>query len=76
MLMGSIEMRLHIGTICRILKNAKKSHGGMWLLVKLQASAYNFNKSNTPPCFFPIFKIQRMIQNSATHHYADGSVYL
>ena len=36
------------GTICS-LKNVKKSHGGVLLLVKLQAEAYNFTKSNTIP---------------------------
>ena len=33
------------GTICIILKNVKNIHGGVILLVKLQASA------NTPPHF-------------------------
>ena len=31
------------------LKNVKNTNGGVLLLVKLQTSAYNFIKSNTPP---------------------------
>ena len=31
------------------LKNVKNSHGGMLLIVKLEAEACNFSKSNTPP---------------------------
>ena len=31
------------------LKNVKNTHGGVLLLVKLQAEACNFTKSNTPP---------------------------
>ena len=31
------------------LKNVKNTHGGALFLVKLQAKAYNFTKSNTPP---------------------------
>ena len=31
------------------LKNVKKNHGGVLLIVKLQTSVYHFTKSNTPP---------------------------
>ena len=30
-------------------KNIKNTHGGVLLLVKLQAKVSNFTKSNTPP---------------------------
>ena len=36
-------------------KNVKKSHGGGLILVKLQASACNITKSNTPPWAFSRF---------------------
>ena len=36
-------------------KNVKNSHGEELLLVKLQASAYNFNKNITPPWVFSCF---------------------
>ena len=37
------------------LKNVKNTHGGMLLLVKLQAEACNVTKSNTPPWVFFTF---------------------
>ena len=37
------------------LKNVKNTHGGVLLLVKLQAKVYNFNKINTPPWVFSRF---------------------
>ena len=40
------------------LKNVKNIHGGVLILVKLQASACNFTKINTPPwAFFTFFKL-------------------
>ena len=30
-------------------KNVENTHGGLLILVKLQAEACNFTKSNTPP---------------------------
>ena len=36
-------------------KNVKNIHGGVILLVKLQASACNFTKSITPPWVFFMF---------------------
>ena len=35
--------------------NVKNTHRGVWFLVKLQASACNFTKSNTPPWVFFTF---------------------
>ena len=56
-------------TLCAIwyhlynLKNVKNIHGGVLLLVKLQASACNFIKSITPPwMFFPFFKLCKWYQ--------------
>ena len=40
------------------LKDVKNAHGGVLLLVKLQASDCNFTKCNTPPwVFFTFFKL-------------------
>ena len=45
------------------LKNVKNTHRGVLLLVKLQASACNFTKSNTPPwVFFTFFKLYEQYQ--------------
>ena len=45
------------------LKNMKKTHGGVLILVKLQASARNFTKINTPPwMFFMFFKLYKWYQ--------------
>ena len=45
------------------LKNVKNIHGGVLLLVKLQASACNFTKSNTPLwVFFTFFKLYEWYQ--------------
>ena len=54
------------------LKNMKNTHGGMLLLVKLQALAYNFTKSNTPPwVFFTFLKLYKWnrIAQSTTNMY-------
>ena len=41
-------------------KNREKPHGGVLLLVKLQALACNFTKSNTPPwVFFTFLKLYK-----------------
>ena len=38
-------------------------HGGVLLLVKLQAASYNFTKSNTPPwVFFTFLKLYKWYQ--------------
>ena len=62
---SSVHMRCFArsGTTCTISKNMKNTHGGVLLLVKLQA------KSNTPPrVFFTFFEIAQMVPNHATHH--------
>ena len=37
------------------LKNVKNTHGGVLILVKLQAEVCNFTKINTPPWVFLAF---------------------
>ena len=44
------------------LKNVKNAHGEVLLLVKLQASAWNSTKSNTPPAFFTFVKLYKWCQ--------------
>ena len=45
------------------LKNVKKTHGGMTLLLKLQTEASNVTESITPPCvFFTFLKLYRWHQ--------------
>ena len=44
-------------------KNVKNTHGGVLILVKLQAEACNFTKINIPPwVFFTIFKFDKWYQ--------------
>ena len=44
-------------------ENVKNTHGGVLLLVKLQASACNFTKINTLPwVFFMFFKLYKWYQ--------------
>ena len=43
-------------------KNRKNIHGGVFLLVKLQAKACNFTKSNTPPWVFLTFFMYKWYQ--------------
>ena len=45
-------MRCAIWCYLYNLKNVKNTHGGVLMLVKFQASAYNFTKINTPPWVF------------------------
>ena len=50
-------------------KNVKNTHGGMLLFIKLQTSAYNFTKSNTPPwVFFTFFKLYKCYEIAQTSH--------
>ena len=59
------------------LKYAKNTHGGVLLLVKLEASACNFSKSNTPPwVFFTFFKLHEWYQiaQSTTYCFSFFSV--
>ena len=45
------------------LKNVKNTYGGVLILLKLQASAYNFPKINTPPWVFSTsFKLYKWYQ--------------
>ena len=45
------------------LKNVKNNHGGVLILVKLQTSACNFTKINTPPwVFFTFLKLYKWYQ--------------
>ena len=47
------------------LKIVKNTHAGVLTLVKLQASAYNFTKINTPPwIFFMFFKLYKWYQTA------------
>ena len=54
------------------LKNVKNTHKGVLLLVvKMQALACNFAKSNTPPCvFFSFFKLYKCYQIAQSITYA------
>ena len=49
------EQIARFGTVCTILKNVKNTHGEVLLLVKLQASACSFTKSNISPWVFSHF---------------------
>ena len=54
------------------LKNLKNTHWGVLILVKLQASACNFNKINTPQCvFFAFFKLYKWHQIAQRITYVD-----
>ena len=45
------------------LKNVKNTHGGVLILVKLQAEACNFTKINIPPwVFFTFSKLYKLYQ--------------
>ena len=45
-------MRCAIWYHLQNLKNVKNTHGRVLILLKLQAKAYNFTKSDTPPWAF------------------------
>ena len=46
-------------------KNVKNTHGGVLLVVKLMAEAYNFSKSNTPPwLFFAFLELYKWYQTA------------
>ena len=60
-------------TLCAIcyylynLKNVKNSHGGLLVLVKLWAKAYNFTKTSIPPwVFFTCFELYKWYQITQT----------
>ena len=45
------------------LKNVKNTNGGVLILAKLQAEAYNFNKCHTLPwVFFTFIKLYKLYQ--------------
>ena len=51
------------------LKNVKNTHGEVLVLVKLQALACTFTKSNTPPwVFFTLFKLYKWYQIAQASH--------
>ena len=60
------------------LKNVENTHGGELLLVKLQASACNFTKSNSPPwvfsTFLKLYKWYQIAQSTTnlTNAYSEG----
>ena len=59
------------------LKNVKNTHGGVLILVKLQASACNFTKINTPPwVFFTFLKLYKRYQiaQRITFTYSKSSI--
>ena len=50
-------------------KKVKKTHGGVLLLVKLQANERNFTESKTLQWIFcKFFKLYKLVQNCAMHH--------
>ena len=56
-------------------KNVKSTHGGVLLLVKLQASACNYTKSNTPLwVFFTFLKLYKWYQIVQRVTYKDANV--
>ena len=51
------------------LKNLKNNHGGVLLLVKLQATSCSFTKSNTPPwVFFTFCKVHKGTKSRKAFH--------
>ena len=57
------------------LKNAKKTHGGVSLLVKLQVLACNFTKISTLPwVFFMFFKLYKWYQIAQRITNMDGFI--
>ena len=47
----------------KFLKKVENTLGEASLLIKLQALACNFTKSNNPQVFFHVFKIVQMVLN-------------
>ena len=47
-------------------KKGEKHHGGVLILVKLQAEACNFNKINTPPWVFSTFS--KLYKGTKSHN--------
>ena len=68
-ILWKLKLFEQFATFCAIgyhlynFKNLKNTHGGVLLLVKLQAESFIFTKSNTPPwVFFTFFKLYRWYQ--------------
>ena len=56
-------------------KNMKNAHGGVLLLVKLQAKVHDFTKSNTPPLvLFTFFKLYKRYQIAQSISYMKASI--
>ena len=64
-------MRCAIWYHLRNLKNVKNAQRGELLLVKLQASACNFNKTLFHGHFFHVFWIVQMVPNREKHHISN-----
>ena len=65
--MITYEMRWAICYHLHNLKHVKNTHGGVLLLVKLHAKAWNFTKDNTPPwVFFTFFKLKNCTKSHKT----------
>ena len=59
----SLMSLLLIYVVLYNLKNVKNAHGGVLILVNLQAAACNFTKINIPPrVFFTLFKLYKCYQ--------------
>ena len=59
------------------LKNVENTHGGVLILVKLQAEACNFTKINTPPwLFFTFFKLYMRYQIAQRITYSSKEVFM
>ena len=62
-LIGNMRGFSWFGTICTIQKHNEKTHGGVLLLVKLQAEACHFTKTDTLTwMFFTFFKLYKFYQ--------------
>ena len=67
--LGLYVMRCAIWYHLYNLKNVKNTHGGVLILIKLQAKACNFTKINTPPrAFFTFFKLYKRYQTRNASH--------
>ena len=58
------------------LKNVENTHGGVLILVKLQAEACNFTKINTPPwvffTFLNLYKWYQIAQRTIFFLFGEG----
>ena len=66
---------LNLVLFLRFKKREKNTHGGVLLLVKLQALACNFTKNNTPPwMFFTFFKSCKWYQTAQSITITDKQI--